>query len=821
MASHGLWRRRAWLGVVACALLVIGVAAGSAAANDMSPVASYEFDGDVHYFNQGAMDQTKILSYNGYQYVIYWDAKNAEGNVVLAVTRRRLSDNARETVRFNTREGYLQREGDYHNTNVVGISKVDETLHVAWANHNQPMNYAVSNRGCLSKTRFSECTFTWRLPTGDVTEGAVVYPMFFNDVTGNLYLSWRYRNSENGAVLIDKYNNNGTWTFQGAIIDGQTGSYDPDGTWTDTDRDGVRDPGEPGFMGEARTRGVYVDNIMFDPNDRMQVTWSFREAEGAGHPERGTGTSAWGANIHDIYYSYSDDLGRTWFNNAGRQIGTIRTDPITIADHSDALVVSIPGGYWRTNFGRMTLDWEWQPHLVFEHSETQVWSEYETSYRYEHFWRSKDGSWHSNWVTASAADRWPGNGSLMFDRDNDAFYIGVDNRFDWVAFNRPEVEYNADLPAGNVTWQEGTYMHVVPATAITGVQSYAQVETPIGTRSTENSVIEASIRNDTNNSTLRFNFITTAQREWGQWEGERRAETTVANDGRFHTVRMTMSMTGWRGTLRSLEIEIPGTTGSIDVDYIHIQNGSGTVAKRWEFDTGTKLIGAEAASTDGYETWEVHDLLPDERIGNVSITNDDSAFSIDYNRYELEGVVDFTAVEQGRPGIERMHVESLDILGDEPYVKMWEWGVPGDESGWVELRDVSGLTQANDGGTRVLSGTITGTDSQIYSGAGNLHSKLGGADTIKIRMKNERATGQEARVCWTVNGGTTFRTEQCSTFRVTADNTYRIYEIEPVGLAGWRAENELSQLRFEPSEGGTIRSGAFKLDYIRILDNRP
>ena len=102
----------------------------------------------------------------------------------------------------------------------------------------------------------------------------------------------------------------------------------------------------------SRSRNAYFHDVLFDSKNRLHATWVYREV-----------AATWASN-HDLHYAFSDDLGRTWCNNAGQKIADMAGgDPIELADPG-IVVRDIPVFSWLMNAGCMAPDSDNRPHVV-------------------------------------------------------------------------------------------------------------------------------------------------------------------------------------------------------------------------------------------------------------------------------------------------------------------------------------------------------------------------------------------------------------------------------------------------------------------------
>jgi len=231
--------------------------------------------------NGKSFQQDPVASHQGHQYVTYYDSERR-----LCVARRKLPDGKWENIHF---EDYHIRGNDTHNGTVLGICPGDGTIHLAFDHHNSDLHYRISRKDVATQpdkfkweaSLFSETT--WELEPG-VKIRRLTYPRFFSTPGGKLQFWFRLGSSGNGDSHLFEYDPaSGAWENLGLIIS-REGSY-----------------------GERKHRCPYLNGLDYDVRGRLHATWCWRETGGV-------------MTNHDINYAYSDDLGRTWFNNYGVKI---------------------------------------------------------------------------------------------------------------------------------------------------------------------------------------------------------------------------------------------------------------------------------------------------------------------------------------------------------------------------------------------------------------------------------------------------------------------------------------------------------------------
>lgn len=304
--------------------------------------------------------QTPLVTYRGYQYVTFFDARRR-----VCIGRRELPRGSWQVIQF---KDHTFKTNDAHNTAVIGICDKDGTIHMAFDHHASPLNYRISKQGAAHNPESVEWNaglFSGVLHTlGSVKpDPKFTYPRFFPVPNGNLMLYYRSVTSGNGNGVIEEYDGKKhNWTRGlGAFI--------------------ARDQGTFTFGGKTSIyRCPYMNSLSY-AGDRLHASWIWRD--------RFEKTSA--TNQHDLLYAYSDDHGRTWLNSEGKLIG--RTGRKLINLNSPGLtVIPIPAGAGLANQNT---------HYAFTDSSVHVvmrgnWKDEQSGEkegRYFHCWRTKDGVW--------------------------------------------------------------------------------------------------------------------------------------------------------------------------------------------------------------------------------------------------------------------------------------------------------------------------------------------------------------------------------------------------------------------------------------------
>ncbi|MEV6380253.1 BNR repeat-containing protein [Streptomyces sp. NPDC051773] len=307
-------KRRTLLGAaLAGAVVTPALGAATARAADPGPSVTQTgntlLDSQAIYFvsydglvNNNAFQKNALLTYKGYQYAVWY---TADRNAV--VGRRVLGSGTWSTVKV----GHTLRYNDSHNVISMGVSKVDGRLHLNMDSHSDGFTYVKSVAGLMDNPAgLSWTTSRFGAPQSTLDGLALTsqftYPQFVSMPDGKLQLSYRAGISGNGRNALAEYNGT-SWTNLGEWTS-STGTYTSE-------------------HGSSTARNMYLHGIDYDRNGRLHALFTWREQNGAVMCNSG------GITNHDTGYVYSDDLGRTWRNNAGTVVGTTGgSDKVSVTD---------------------------------------------------------------------------------------------------------------------------------------------------------------------------------------------------------------------------------------------------------------------------------------------------------------------------------------------------------------------------------------------------------------------------------------------------------------------------------------------------------
>jgi rhamnogalacturonyl hydrolase YesR len=320
--------------------------------------------------NGQAFQQDIIHTSAGWQYVAYYD-----GQRHVCVARRHLPDGPWQILRLTD---YGFKGNDAHNTISLGICEKDGTIHLAFDHHVTPLHYRVSKTGVATHPE----NFPWEPALfspvhSDLEAGKpikVTYPRFWNTPDGGLQMHYREGGSGSGNnMLVDYHPETGTWSGT-RQIDSLMGNFQDD-------------------LGGSKHRNAYPNGYDYDSSGRLQATWTWRESAG-------------GVN-HDLLYDYSNDGGKTWFNDLDQPI----TGPASL-DTPGITVEKISRRHGLMNNQAQAVDSKKRIHVVMWSSSVETplnaagdarWGA-AADRRYHHYWREGPGNWHDDvlpWVAGS------------------------------------------------------------------------------------------------------------------------------------------------------------------------------------------------------------------------------------------------------------------------------------------------------------------------------------------------------------------------------------------------------------------------------------
>ena len=383
----------------------------------------------THRINANSFQQDAIKTHSGWQYAVYYTAKDSTDHSPLFVTIARRNLNPPESWQTVVLSNYEQTIDDGHNTISLGISGGDGRIHLSFDHHCSQLNYIVSNPGVASAPEshpWSPSIFTFVQHTlpGDKN----IRPDFFREVSYPRFVSvdedmlfaFRIGQAGSGSEVLYRYSSTTShFTYAGTYLTGSGNSPYPNGL--------------------DYRRG------------KLHVSWCYRgfvEYEGV-HDSASTAHKAQAGpngpeNNYDLCYMYSDGLpvGKQWRGNDGGGIATITAEEeegegkgtkcTVMPDTKGIRVFEIPKGSGILNQESQCMDWTGRFHVLNRENGSGV----ERWYVYS---RDRSGVWRKTMVPDEEPTETGSRGTICADRKGFTYIVlpgnGDDSlkvkRLDW------------------------------------------------------------------------------------------------------------------------------------------------------------------------------------------------------------------------------------------------------------------------------------------------------------------------------------------------------------------------------------------------------
>ena len=278
------------------------------------PLTIVDVEGDQNTFS------TPFDYYNGEIFTVHVEPPNGVGkdgsNLQTVVRKGERNDRGKWIWQSNTIEPRTIRD-KWHAQASIAVDK-NGYVHVAYNMHNMPWQYSVSSKSRditswifkgqaisqddIDSVKFLNKTLFPQIGSAIIPGNQITYPMFFKDINGELYITYRYAlkpaqswNNRAFAGGIAKYNTiDQAWNS----IGGPVRVTNDDARFEVGKLEAIQLPFayEEGFS-------VYFITLAFDKKNGMHVFWHWREG-GAG------------ANVTKPSYAYSPD-GKSFYSSNG------------------------------------------------------------------------------------------------------------------------------------------------------------------------------------------------------------------------------------------------------------------------------------------------------------------------------------------------------------------------------------------------------------------------------------------------------------------------------------------------------------------------
>ncbi|CEL56653.1 hypothetical protein RSOLAG1IB_07979 [Rhizoctonia solani AG-1 IB] len=332
---------------------------------DAKGIFFVSYDGLV---NVESFQQSGVVTYNGYQYAGWYTSTRY---AILA--RRQLPSGPWSTLQLP----HQLSVNDSHNVIAIGISPSDGRIHVAMDTHSTAVYYVKS----VASLAGNPGSFSWAVSQFGAVQNTLdglsvtsqfTYPQFLITPDNRLQLFYRSAVSGNGVAQVAEYNG-ASWSNLGGFTS-STGSYTYNGA-------------------TSTARNLYINGVTYSSTGRLHTSGTWRENNG------GVLCASGGLTNHDTIWLYSDDRGRTWYNNGGTKVATTGSSTVSVTT-SGIIVDSLDPNHGLMNAKSQTVDSANQPHVIISYVPgrfTQCVKSYAAdriSYaRAFHLYRSSSGTW--------------------------------------------------------------------------------------------------------------------------------------------------------------------------------------------------------------------------------------------------------------------------------------------------------------------------------------------------------------------------------------------------------------------------------------------
>lgn len=244
-------------GFALASLVFLASLKANAQENNLSTIAADGWSNNS--INTVIFRKNSLVTYKNTQYAAYYDS---EQFVVLA--KRKVG-----SLHWVLKKSIYKGDASDAHKSISIIVDGKGFLHVAWGQHNNPLNYA--------RTKIAGSLILGeKLGMIGDTEGKVSYPEFYKMSNGDLLFFYRDGGSGNGNLMINRYNSRtSTWArVQNNLIDGEG------------------------------KRNAYWQ-VAIDARGTIHISWVWRESPDV-------------ASNHDLCYAKSTDGGITWQKSDGK-----------------------------------------------------------------------------------------------------------------------------------------------------------------------------------------------------------------------------------------------------------------------------------------------------------------------------------------------------------------------------------------------------------------------------------------------------------------------------------------------------------------------
>jgi len=359
--------------------------------------------------------QNSIMTFNGYQYMCYW---NAAYQVALA--RRKLPAGTWQELNLTDYTTTLAHINDNHYNIAMGICPNDGTIHLSFDQHSDVLHYRVSKPGMATNPDAADWSAaSFQATRNYLVEGSsismVTYPRFVMKPSGDMLMECRLGTSGNGDDYLWEYRaSTGKWTSMGQYLNGTTVN-----------------------------ENAYINGIHYDKAGKLHVSWVWRQT-----PDAQTN--------HDLNYIYSEDDGVTWKNAAGTVVGTINVAPVVMSS-AGIKIMSVATNRGLINQESQAVDSQGKIHLLNSFlpdgtANTGFWDSRINNTVLYHIYQDDAGVWVKDAIALSTRNR----SQIAVDQNDNLFVLAAGYRIYYAkAAEKWKTWYPMDLSQNGTVYNEG------------------------------------------------------------------------------------------------------------------------------------------------------------------------------------------------------------------------------------------------------------------------------------------------------------------------------------------------------------------------------
>ncbi|KAF9495547.1 hypothetical protein BDN71DRAFT_1506683 [Pleurotus eryngii] len=279
--------------------------------------------------NGESFQQDALVTFNGYQYAVFWEASERNASIRHVVVARRVVGGEFEKLVLGD---YGQVEDDGHDVISLGISQTDGSLHLIFDQHDNDLRYRSSTLGVATSptqtTWSADVLFTSSILNFLPGLSSIDKPTHFSNVTYPRFLDI----PRQAQKLIPGIGAGGTPDLLLELRVGRSGLGDD---WLYHYYPADKNTNQGGRWVEVGkyllgvNNNPYINGLDFDLQGNLHTTWTYRDfindtgkdvavQAGPNGPE----------NNHDLNYAYSSDGGYTWKNTWGQAVANVHAPTI-------------------------------------------------------------------------------------------------------------------------------------------------------------------------------------------------------------------------------------------------------------------------------------------------------------------------------------------------------------------------------------------------------------------------------------------------------------------------------------------------------------